>query len=165
MPAPYGVVTSGFSVPVLEEIKTSIEDDIHSFIHPSLNVNSNTVVGQYNGIIASKLREVWEAMQVLSGLLDPANASDAQLGSLSQITGTERAAATKSTIADVTVNLDIGTYAIGALVASVVGAPDSRFVNRDAIVAVSAGAYTNNFFQAETAGVVPALAGTLTVIV
>jgi len=162
MPAPYGIVPTGFSSKTLEETKLEIENEERANISASLNTSDVTPIGQLNGIFASKLREVWELAQAAYDSFDPEAASGDALTALALITGTRRRGETKSLVfADV--DLDAGTYAAGSLIASVLGNPEARFANVNEIVS-SGGLNAGEVFEAETAGPVQALAGTLTVV-
>ncbi len=163
MPAPYGVVPTGFSAKTLEEILEEIHAACRDTIDQSVNLSSYTVLGQYCGIIADQLSEVWELAQVVHDALNPDNASDAQLSNLARLTGTDRRGSTKS-VATVSLTIDVGTYLAGTLIANVSSNPDSRFVNRDDLTIAVAGVNSGIIFEAETAGIVQALSGTLTVI-
>ena len=161
MPAPYGVVASGFEAKTLEEIKADLESALRAGISPSLNTASNTPIGQMVGVLSDAIRSVWELGQAVYSAASP-DASDAALENIAAITGTIRKAATKSRVT-ATVNLDGGSYAAGALVAHVSGDPTARFANVDATGLVSAGNH-DLVFEAQDTGPVQALAGGLTVI-
>ncbi len=115
------------------------------------NLSSYTVLGQYCGIIADQLSEVWELARVVHDVMNPDNASDAQLSNLARLTGTDRRGSTKS-VANVSLTIDVGTYPAGTLIANVSSNPDSRFVNRDDLTIAVAGVNSGIIFEAETAG-------------
>lgn len=161
MPAPYGITPTGFSAKTLEEIKNEIDSDCRADISPIVNLDSNTVLGQYNGIMSSKLAEIWEQMQIIQTAFDPNSASDAQLSNVSLLTGTKRKDSTYSQVY-CTCNLDAGTYAAGALIANVLGNPSARFANVNEVTS-GGGSVMNILFRALTRGPVAAPAGTLTV--
>lgn len=157
-----GITPTGFEAKTLEEILSEIETEERANISASLNTSAASPIGQLNGIIASKLRELWELAQAAYEAFNPNAASGASLTSLSLVTGTQREAATKSQVlADVT--LAAGVYAPGSLIASVTGNPSARFVNVNSITSPG-GVNAGQLFEAEETGPVQALAGTLTVI-
>lgn len=162
MPAPYGVLTTGFNTKTLDEIKASIETYQKANIHPLWDVSTASAVGQINGIIASQLRELWEIAQECYNSFDPDAAIEAAMVQLSLLTGTKRLDATFSTVT-CTVNVDAGTYPPGSLVGSVADNPDARFENRDEIVSLG-GNEAGEIFVAQTAGPVEAPNGELNVI-
>lgn len=158
-----GLDATGLTIKVQAEILDEINAEQREQISPGLNLSSASVLGQINGIMSAKLAELWEVARAVYSAFDPDAAVGASLDRLAAITGTVRQAATKSTV-DVTVNLDDGFSALaGTMIANVLGDPSRRFVNV-ATVSNSSGIAANvaASFEAETAGAVPALAGTLT---
>lgn len=159
-----GIDADGFTAKTLEDIQTAIEGDQRALVSAGLNTSSASPIGQVNGIVASKVREVWELAQAVYNSFFASQAEGYALTLRSALTGTVRSAATYSTVA-ATVNVEPGTYAIGSLIASVDGSPTSRFSNSTEVV--NAGAVAANVaatFTCETTGPVRANAGTLTVI-
>ena len=161
--ADHGVTPEGFNRKTLEEIKADIEAELRATIGESLNVSAATPIGQIIGIFATKLSEIWEAVEAAYGNFDPAAASDRALDNLASITGTKRKQATKSAV-DCTVALDLGFSAQpGQMVASVEGNPRARFENRDVVTRAGA-PFVSAVFVAQEPGPVQALARTLNVI-
>ncbi len=159
-----GLTSTGFEAKTLEQIKAEIEADERALISPTINTATASVVGQLNGIHATKLREVWEVLQAVYNAMFGDSASGYALTLRAAITGTEREPATPSTVV-ATVNVDPGTYAAGTLIASVDDNPAARFFNSDDVV--NSGGVAANVeatFECETTGPVRANAGTLTVI-
>lgn len=161
----YGVTDEGFVAKTLEVIRSEIEDEIRATFGDDTNTSSASVMGQLIGIMATKLREVWELAEAAYGGQYPDSAISRSLTMLAALTGTQRRAATKGTV-ECTVNVNPGTYLPGALIASVSGYPDRRFVNVDTVTNSGgvAANVTDITFECEEAGVVLANAGTLTVI-
>ena len=111
-------------------------------------------------------------MQSIAELIQSAHASQypdgaigVSLDALSKLTGTVRKTATHSSVR-ANVRLDLGTYAIGSLIAHVAGDPAARFYNRDEIINTVGDdtTFTNRYFTAQVAGPVHANIDTLTVI-
>lgn len=160
-----GLSSTGFETKTLETIKSEIEADEKAAISPALNVEADTSLGQLNGIVSSKLAEVWELAQAVWAAGDPDMASGFQLTALAALTGTTREPATRTSV-EATVNIDDGTsFAPGDLVAHIAGDPTARFVNVDSVSnSTGSAADFTITFQAENTGPVRADAGTLTVI-
>lgn len=160
-----GLDSTGLTIKTTDEILDEINADMRATISPGLNLSSASVLGQINGIMASKLAELWEVARAVYSAFDPDGATGASLDRLAAITGTVRQAATKSRVT-ATVNLDDGfSQAAGTMVAHVDGDPARRFVNAEA--AANASGITDDFaviFEAETAGATECLAAQLTVI-
>lgn len=161
MPAPYGVTASGFNAKTLEEIKADLESALRAGISPNLNLASSSPVGQLVGVFADASRALWELGQAVYTVTSPDSATDAGLENVAALTGTVRKAATKSRVT-CTVDLDVGIYPAGSLVAHPEGSPEDRFVSVASVT--SGGGATSAVFEAEETGPVQALAGTLTVI-
>jgi len=159
-----GITATGFEAATLEEIKADIESDQRALISPTINTTSASVNGQNIGIIAQRLRTVWELAQGVYNALFADSATGYPLTLRAALTGTTREAATYSTVT-ATVNVNPGTYAIGTLIASVDGTPTSRFANSVAVVnGGGVAANVDAVFTAEDTGPIRANAGTLTVI-
>lgn len=160
-----GLTSTGFESKTLESIKADIEADLKTTISTTLNTSSDSVTGQFVGVIASQLRQVWELAEAVWGSQYPDSASGFSLTSLAALTGTIRNPATASTVL-CTINVDPGTYAAGDLIAHVTDDPTSRFFNSDQVVNSGGSAVdiTNVTFQCEDTGPVRANAGTLTSI-
>jgi uncharacterized phage protein gp47/JayE len=159
-----GLTAEGFEAKSLQAILDEIVALERALISQTLNTSTDSVVGQLNGIFAAKLRELWELSDALYQGFFTDSATGRMLTLRAAITGTTRRAATASRVT-ATVNVDPGTYAIGALVASVDGSPASRFVNLEAVT--NGGAVADDYdvtFECEETGPVIANAGTLTVI-
>lgn len=157
-----GLDTTGFTPKTLEEIRDEIETDLRTTISSKLDLSDESPAGQFVGIFASKVREIWEQVAAVYASQNPDGASGDALTSLAYLTGTSRRAATKSTVL-CTCDLDAGTYAIGTLIAHVSGDPAARFVN--AVEVVSAGgSNVGILFESEETGLIRANATTLTTI-
>lgn len=161
----YGITDEGFVAKTLEVIRTELEQEVRAAFGDDTNTSSASAMGQLIGIFATKMREVWELAEAAYDGGYPDSATERSLTLLAALTGTQRRAATKSTV-ECTVNVNPGTYAPGDLIASVFGYPDRRFVNIDSVTngGVSADDIEDITFECEEAGVVLANAGTLTVI-
>ena len=162
MPAPFGVTPTGFSAKTLEEILDEMSTEARAEISSTLDTSASAPIGQLFGIVATKLRELWELGQADHDAFNPDNASDFSLTVLALITGTQRKGATKSTVL-CDLGLDAGTFPAGTLIAHVDGDPDARFVNVNEIVSTG-GPDDDKEFIAESTGPLVALATTLTVI-
>ena len=161
----YGVTADGFVDKPIETILSEIEAAEKVAFGDTFDVSAQSPAGQINGVMATQLRELWEVAQGLYSALDPDAATEDALAAVAAITGTVRAAATKSTVT-ATVNLDAGKTLSAGAVASVSGTPTSRFVTiADATNSGGAPAAISVAMEAETAGPVVANAGTLTVII
>ena len=160
----YGVFREGFRRPTVQQIKEEIERDVLASIDPTLDVATDPVIGQYNGIIANQLGKAWEALEETYNGNDPDRAEDDQLISISKLAGTSRRSARYSEV-----DCTCGFASDGVLIqsgihfANVLGRPDLRWTPRDDFTAPSPGNHTVRF-RAEFTGPVLARAGTITVI-
>lgn len=161
----YGITSTGFVAKTLEVIRAELEAEVRAAFGDDTNTSSASVMGQLIGIFATKTREVWELAEAAYEGQYPDSAIAASLTMLAALTGTQRRAATKSTV-EATVNVNPGTYLPGTLIASVLNYPDRRFTNIDTVAnsGMSAANVTDITFECEDAGIVLANAGTLTVI-
>lgn len=133
-------------------------------ISPSLDLQPTALMGVLNGIVAAELADLWLLAAALYNGMDPDQATGDQLASLALLTGTARAAATKTQVVDVEVVVGAGFNAApGTMFASVVGNPVAQFTNKTEIDSPGGGTVTADW-EAVNAGAVQCLSGTLTVI-
>lgn len=159
---PYVLDSTGLTIKTLDEAIEDVNQRLLDTIDESLDVSEESELGQIVGAFCDEVRQLAELFQAGFSAQDPAQGSGAGLTQVSSITGTVRAAATKSLVT-CTVTLTAGTYNPGDLIAHVAGDSAARFANRDTIVAPG-GALAGQIFEAEETGPVRAPAGTLTVI-
>lgn len=159
----YGVTSTGFLAPNLQDLLAQIEADQLATISATLDVSSDSPFGQVNGIFAHYLAEAWEALAGAYDGFDPDKAEDVMLTMLCKLTGTQRAAATQSAVL-CTVTADVGTVIVaGTHFASVTGRPDVKFTPKTTFtagLAVTPGV----LFVSEHTGAIQAPAGSLIVI-
>lgn len=163
MPAPYGVTPTGFNRPTLQELIGLFETDQHAEISATLDVSSDTLIGQLNGIYARQLNIAWEALETAYHGFDPDRAESFLLDALGKLTGTLRRAASQSEV-DLDVVLDAGTTLLaGVHFAHVLDQPDNRWTPKADFTAPTTGHHLVRFV-AEQAGPVHANVDTVTVI-
>lgn len=163
MPAPFGVTPEGFSRPSVQELIELVKADQRAEISQTLDLSTDSLLGQVNGIVCRQLGVAWEALEAVNSGNDPDKAEDDQLISLAKITGTEQQGASASQV-PTRVTLDLGTTLLaGVHFAHVIGKPDVRFTPTADYTAAAAGAFDLTF-EAETTGPIQVAEGTLTVI-
>lgn len=116
----YGLTPAGFVLKPLSVIKGEIEAKQRAEIDPNVNTSSAGPVGQINGIVSSKIAELWELLQAVNASTDRRTAVDRSLDALGDLTGTEREAPKRSTVVG-SVTLTAGTTLAAGHVASVTG--------------------------------------------
>lgn len=159
-----GLTATGFTRKLLDELVAELGADERGRISAQLDLSERTVIGNINAIFGDHHSQVWEALEELVRQFDPDNALDDRLVSLALLSGVERRGASTGLVA-CTVNLDASkSFAAGDLVAHVADEPANRWVNRDAVVSTTAGAYTAVFESEDTGTGATAAASTLTVI-
>ncbi len=163
MPAPFGLTPTGFSRKTLEEIVQELSDDEKAQIDARLNTQPEEPIGQLNGIIGSKLAELWELAEAVNAGRFPATATGFQLDQTSSITGTLRGPATKGTVT-LTVTATAPTTIPAGSVVQVLGDDSNRWVTLADAVFAAPGS-TSVEAEAEVAGTFIANPGTITVIV
>lgn len=160
----YGLTSAGFVDKPIEVILDEIETAQRAAFGDEFDTSAESPAGQQNGIVAIHLRELWEVAQALYTAWDPDTNEGAIQSQISALSGTVREAATKSTVT-AAVNLDAGVTLAAGAIASVDGNPAARFVTlADATNSGGSPANVDVAMEAETAGVVVANSGTLTVI-
>lgn len=155
------LTSTGLSIDTQTEIREALEADQRSEISDRLDLSTSSPLGQLNRILSRHLRLVQETALAIYQSIDPDSASGDALDRVAAITGTLRGAATATRVT-VVVNVDPGTYAIGTLVANVIGRPGDTFENIEAAVNGGASAADVSVtFEAQTTGKVSCPSNTL----
>jgi hypothetical protein len=156
----------GLQIDTVDQIEAEIKQSIWTNIDEQFDLSPESPDGQLVSIYAEREAKVQELALAVHNARRPDSASGTNLTQLSLITGTRRKTKTKTLVTSSVVNIDAGfSKAPGLMIAHANGDATKRFVNRDLVT--NPGGSPANFtvvFEAETAGVVPVLAGQLTVI-
>lgn len=161
MPAPYGVLATGFSAKTLTEIRSELEAAFRTTFGSGIETHPASFYGQIIGIMAERLAEGWDLAEAVWSAFDPDTASGASLDALAALTGTLREPARKSR-ATLTLTGTAGTAVPAGRVVSVVGT-GTRFATLTDVVLASNGTATVDA-ESEEYGPFVANAGTLTEI-
>lgn len=160
----YGITSTGFEIPTALEILAAMEADERAALGNDLDTSPEQPLGQMNGIVAAKLRELWEAMQTVYNARVPSGANLGALDDLCALSGVTRKAATRGTVT-LSVTLAAGRTLPAGSVASVVGQPGNQWRTTEAAVNASGSpAVVDVHAEAVLAGVYPAAAGAISVI-
>lgn len=162
----FGVLPTGFSRPTVAQLRQQVVDDIHANIGPLVDCSPDSDFGKLIDVKVRQLDQVWSGMQATYNARDPDQATGDALNSIAKMTGTERQAATFSTVA-LDVGLDAGTtLETGVHFVSVSGSPDVRFTLSESVGSFTSPSTTTYTlaFRAENTGPVAAPAHSLTVI-
>lgn len=163
----YGVTEDGFVPKTLEVLKAEMEaaEKSSNALGVNVNVAAHTVLGQINGIVSGKARELWELAEAVYGSRNPDSAVGEALDDIAAVCpGIRRDAASYSTVV-ATVNLDAGITLPVGYVASVSNSANLRFVTTNSVTNTGGvAADLDVAMQGEDTGPVYAAAGTLTVI-
>lgn len=116
----FGVLSTGFAKKTLADILSEIETQQKADIDPNLNTLATSVIGQFNGIFADKVREIWDVLEGVYNGAYPDSASGAQLDGVAAITGATRIGAKQSTVS-LFVTGDVGTSLVSGRRAKVPG--------------------------------------------
>lgn len=162
---PTQLTPQGLYVETYEETRADIVSRIRQDVSPTANTEEDSLLGNLISIVATKQRELGEALEAVWSSFDPDSNGGAAQDNIAAITGTLRRDATYSRLEGVEYTVDPGTYPAGTLVAHVDGDPTIRFVNAEDVVndGVSTDVVTADAVS-ETPGPVRVFAGQLTVI-
>ena len=160
----YGLTPTGITIPPAAEILADVEARQRSA--PSLgtdvDVSPESPLGVLNGIVAAKLREVWEAAAALYAARRPSTASGDQLDAACEVTAIARQAATYG---KVTLTLSVAAHSTvpAGSVARIPAQPSNRWVTlADATNTGGATASIDVAASSEATGPQRANAGTIT---
>ena len=160
----YGVLPTGFATKSVEVLKSELDAALAAEF-PGVNLSAESLFGQLNGIMASKLGEQWQNAQALASNLDPSTAIGRWLRFIGLFTGVTPLPARKSFVTLSCYLYQGYTLPLGSVIQSNTNA-SVRFVTRAAVTnsGVSAALFSVEA-DAEVFGPVAALANTLTIAV
>lgn len=159
----FGVTAAGFTRPSVQQLIELMEQDQRAGISQNLDLSSDSVIGQNNGIYARQLGVAWEALETVYHSFDPDAAEDILLTMLAKLTGTERRGATQSRVI-CQCDLDSGTtLEAGVHAAHVSGQPDNRWTPEADFTAPTTGVHNVPFVNEQT-GPIPGFQNTIKVI-
>src|SRR5690242_5839308 len=98
MPPPYGVTSTGFNAPTLDEIIADIDTSLRASLGNGLNLIAPSVFATLIGILAEREFSQWLAQEAVYNSQYPNTASDQSLDNVCTITGTLRDPATFGTV-------------------------------------------------------------------
>ena len=160
----FGVSSTGFTMPTVDDLLTSITADQRNTIADDLDEGAEEVLGQLNGIVALKLREAWEATGAVYESFDPRRATGAALVARCALTGTTPRGATYGTV-DLTLTIAAHRTVPAGSSVSAAGKPDVLWTTlTDAVNSSGSPASVTVSARCATAGRIAAPSGTLTVI-
>ena len=132
----FGLLDTGFNPKRFTDVQSAIVAGIRSVPGLSrLNLGRETFLGGAVAAISEAVAEMWEVAAELYAAGDPDTATGRALDNLCAITGTVRKGPTPTRVA-CTVNLDVGTYPAGSLIANPVGRADLQYTNVATLVRV-----------------------------
>lgn len=147
-----GLSPTGFVAKTTREILDSIRASVQSDTGGTANLSSLTSMGNILASLSNELGIAWEALGDVYALLDPDRAEGVGLDGVIKLTGTLRKGATRTLVEGVAVNVDVGTYPAGSLIAHIAGDASKRFVNLTEVVRVGSTGNESVDFEAEDAG-------------
>ena len=125
----YGITPTGITIPTAAEILADVEARQRSApaLGIDVDVSPEGPLGVLNGIVAAKLREVWEAAAALYAARRPSTASGDQLDAACEVTAIARQAATYG---KVTLTLSVAAHSTvpAGSVARIPVQPSNRWV-------------------------------------
>ena len=113
----YGVLTTGFSRPTLEEIRAQLVEAFED-AYGSVNTDPESVIGQQIGIQAEREDRIWQALEAAYNGQYPASAFGRSLDGAVQLNGITRLSASK-TIVNATLIGDVGAVIASGSQASI----------------------------------------------
>lgn len=158
------ITDAGLLISTQAELLEEIQQYQRVKISRKLSFSPKTPIGAVNPIVAEKLEEIHELLEVVHNAYDRDNASDASLVALASTIGVPRRGASRGLVV-LTCNLDGSqSFAPGAIVMNVDGEPENLWENRDTITSTTAGSYLAVFRSQIAGAAAVAPAGTLTVV-
>lgn len=94
----FGLTSTGFNQMTLADLKTSIEASLKQSFGNSIDLSPQSVFGQFVGVMADRLADLWSLGGAVHAAFTPDGASGTSLDDLCAITGTLRKPATQSRV-------------------------------------------------------------------
>lgn len=159
-----GLTSTGLEIKSAETLQGEIEAQQRTDIADDLDTSAESVIGQLNGIVVTKLAELWELALVVHAARRPGDASADSLDGLCRITGTTRADPTKGRV-PLRLTIAANKTIPAGSVAQALDQPDNRWVTlEDGVNDTGVQATRVVRAEAQAAGRFVANAGTITVI-
>jgi len=159
----FGVTPQGFSRKTSDDILTEVQADELAEVADDLDISTESIAGQFNGIFCRQLGIAWEALEQCYNGFDADTAEGRLLEMLAKLTGTFRIGSTASQV-DLVVDVDNGvTLVAGQHFAADDLAPDVRWTPKANYTATSSGLVTRTFVS-ELLGPIQGFAGNITII-
>ena len=159
----YGITSAGFNRKPESVIVEGFETRARAKLAADLDVSSESIIGQYNGIIGSEVGILWELLEIAIRSNDPEQAEGDLLEQVAKLSGTERRSASYSLVT-LSCGLNSGTVLTPEVAyAAVAGDPARLWTPIDAFTAPFAGTHAVQFV-AVVPGPQSGPAGTITVI-
>ena len=160
---PAGVSATGLEIKTVEQINEEISNAQLTSLGSDLDTSPDQPLGQLNGIVATKLAELWELAQTAYNAFNPAAAEGYLLDIIGLLRGVPRLSATFGSV-NLQVTLDLGTTLVGGVsTANVAGQSANRWILVSNFTAPFAGNHTLAF-RSELPGRQIANPGTITEI-
>lgn len=96
--ATYGLLSTGLVPKTLEVIRAEMNQVFWDIFGNSFDLTDRTPLGKLIGILAEREALLWELAEAVNASQDPDTATGARLDSIAALTGTQRDAATKSSV-------------------------------------------------------------------
>jgi len=94
----FGMTSTGFNRKRLADIKTDIETALKAVFGENIDLEPQSVFGQFVGLMAEGFADQWESQENVYNSQYPDTASDNQLSNVVKLNGLTRLAATKATV-------------------------------------------------------------------
>lgn len=94
----FGVISTGFNIKRLADIKLEVENDLRASLGDSINLDPASPLGQIVGIVSKAISDTWEVGEDVYDSQYPATSSGVSLENVSALVGITKQTATKSTV-------------------------------------------------------------------
>jgi uncharacterized phage protein gp47/JayE len=161
------ITSHGYQRRTRDVVLTSIQDTLRDKISAKLDLSERAVLGNWSNIDADHIDQLEQLIEECYNAFDVDNASDDRFVAISALSGVRRRVTpTKGLVTDDASTSTRRRPTRRATSRSTsIDEPTNRWLNRDEVVSVLAGAPTTAVFESESAGSAAiAEAGTLTVI-
>lgn len=157
-----GLHSNGFTIPTAAAIEEAIVADQRALLGADVETGAESILGQLNGIMSERLRQLWEGTAAVYASMDPDAAAGAALDARSRLTGATRRAATYGTTT-LTLTLAAGVTVSAGKQAQAPGSTTSVWtLLEDATNATGSPATVTARARCATAGRIVANSGTIT---
>lgn len=114
--ATYGLTADGFVIKELTVIQTELIEDFQYYFGADIDTSAESVAGQFIGNLSIKFADLWELLAALYASFNPDSNTGVSLDGALALVGTQRLAASQSSVVEILYGAEGATIPVSHLV-------------------------------------------------